>query len=108
MNPTIVAIHKRSNHGPTFAELAFTPKVKEQQQLHDSRQQYERVEQAGRPTANWSHKNKRLLGSATNSTWHCQRNGMAIHPISRRGQRVSDHLTITPWDLRICEETNST
>ena len=35
--------------GRRFAELAFTPKVKEQQQLHDSRQQYERVEQAGRP-----------------------------------------------------------
>ena len=35
--------------GRRFAELAFTPKVKEQQQLHDSRQQYEHVEQAGRP-----------------------------------------------------------
>jgi uncharacterized protein len=34
--------------GRRFAELAFTPKVKEQQKLHGSRQQYERVEQAGR------------------------------------------------------------
>ena len=35
--------------GRRFAELAFTPKVKEQQQLHHSREQYEHVEQAGRP-----------------------------------------------------------
>jgi uncharacterized protein len=35
--------------GRRFAELAFTPKVKEQQQIHDSRKQYEHVEQAGRP-----------------------------------------------------------
>ena len=35
--------------GRRFAELAFTPKVKEQQELHNSRRQYEHVEQAGRP-----------------------------------------------------------
>lgn len=34
--------------GRRFAELAFTPKVKEQQELHNSRRQYEHVEQAGR------------------------------------------------------------
>jgi predicted pyridoxine 5'-phosphate oxidase superfamily flavin-nucleotide-binding protein len=34
--------------GRRFAELAFTSKVKEQQQLHDSREQYEHVEQTGR------------------------------------------------------------
>jgi uncharacterized protein len=34
--------------GRRFAELAFTSKVKEQQQLHDSREQYEHVEQGGR------------------------------------------------------------
>ena len=30
-----------------FAEIAFTPLVKQQQELHHSRRQYERVEQAG-------------------------------------------------------------
>jgi predicted pyridoxine 5'-phosphate oxidase superfamily flavin-nucleotide-binding protein len=33
--------------GRRFAELAFTPLVKEQQQTHGSRRQYERVEQSG-------------------------------------------------------------
>ncbi len=35
--------------GRRFAELAFTPRVKEQQELHGSRQQYRRVEQSGEP-----------------------------------------------------------
>jgi hypothetical protein len=33
----------------SFAELAFTPAVKEQQEKHGSRQSYERVEQRGEP-----------------------------------------------------------
>ena len=33
--------------GKRFAEIAFTPLVKEQQRLHGSRQTYERVEQSG-------------------------------------------------------------
>jgi predicted pyridoxine 5'-phosphate oxidase superfamily flavin-nucleotide-binding protein len=35
--------------GRRFAELAFTPLVKEQQKLHGSRHSYERVEQSGEP-----------------------------------------------------------
>lgn len=35
--------------GRRFAELAFTPGVKEQQEKHDSRSLYARVEQAGKP-----------------------------------------------------------
>ena len=35
--------------GKRFAELAFTPLVKEQQRLHGSRQSYARVEQWGEP-----------------------------------------------------------
>jgi predicted pyridoxine 5'-phosphate oxidase superfamily flavin-nucleotide-binding protein len=35
--------------GKRFAELAFTPLVKEQQRLHGSRQSYERIEQWGEP-----------------------------------------------------------
>src|SRR5215469_17751870 len=31
----------------SFARIAFTPLVKEQQTIHDSRRQYERVEQFG-------------------------------------------------------------
>jgi len=35
--------------GRSFAELAFTPLVKAQQQKHNSRRQYERMEQTGPP-----------------------------------------------------------
>ena len=34
--------------GKSFAQIAFTPLVKKQQVLHDSRSQYERVEQSSR------------------------------------------------------------
>ena len=55
--------------GRRFAELAFTPKVKEQQELHDSRQQYEHVEQAGRPDSRLGSQEQAFIRHATNSTW---------------------------------------
>ena len=35
--------------GRQFAKIAFTPLVKEQQELHGSRRQYQRIEEAGEP-----------------------------------------------------------
>jgi predicted pyridoxine 5'-phosphate oxidase superfamily flavin-nucleotide-binding protein len=36
--------------GRSFAEIAFTPLVKEQQEIHGSRRQYKRVEESGAPS----------------------------------------------------------
>ena len=36
--------------GRQFAKIAFTPLVKKQQELHGSRRQYQRIEQAGEPS----------------------------------------------------------
>ena len=47
--------------GRRFAELAFTPKVKEQQELHNSRRQYEHVEQAGRPDLHLSPEDQEFI-----------------------------------------------
>jgi predicted pyridoxine 5'-phosphate oxidase superfamily flavin-nucleotide-binding protein len=39
----------RGYMGRAFAKIAFTPLVKQQQELHGSRRQYQRIEEAGEP-----------------------------------------------------------
>jgi len=62
--------------GRRFAELAFTPKVKEQQELHNSRRQYEHVEQAGRPDLHLSHEEQEFIR---------QRDGFYMATVSETG-----------------------
>ncbi len=62
--------------GRRFAELAFTPLVKEQQTRHGSRSQYQRVETGGNPGI--------LLGPAEQD-FVCSRDGFYMASVSESG-----------------------
>ena len=49
--------------GRRYAELAFTPLVKEQQERHGSRRQYARVEQSGQPGDRLGHHERSFIQS---------------------------------------------
>ncbi len=55
--------------GRRFAELAFTPHVKQQQEKHGSRHLYERVEQSNALDIVLGRTSSSLFANGTGSTW---------------------------------------
>jgi hypothetical protein len=82
--------------GKRFAELAFTPLVKEQQLRHGSRSQYQRVETSGNPG--------NRLGPAEQDFIR-RRDGFYIASVSESGWPYIQYRGGSPGFLRVLDDT---
>jgi hypothetical protein len=92
--------------GRRFAEIAFTPAVKEEQERHGSRRQYQRVEELGELGDTLGPHERAFIQP---------RDGFYMSTISETGwpyievpKASSRSSTITRWDLRTWAATCST
>jgi len=83
--------------GRRFAELAFTPLVKEQQQRHGSRESYRRVEERGEPGARLGPEEREFIGA---------RDGFYMATVSETGWPYIQYRGGPKGFLRVLDDQN--
>jgi len=81
--------------GRSFAQIAFTPLVKEEQARHGSRSQYERMEKSGEPGNTLTQYEREFIGS---------RDSFYLATVSETGWPYMQHRGGEPGFLRVLDD----